>query len=207
MNTASAVSASVSEIQYCELNIYGKILCDAVKIYTKTGDDGTTGLQGGRRVPKSDPRISAYGGVDEINSLLGVVLSHGLEGDIESIMARIQNELFVTGADLSNPNLEDGKNRVTEQMVKRLEDDIDMLEEKLEPLTSFILPGGDVAAAFIHLARTAARRAETLVVILEEKEKINPWCRIYLNRLADILFVMARIRNSQQDCPDVPWVP
>ena len=178
-----------------------------LKIYTKTGDDGTTGLQGDKRILKSDPRIIAYGNIDEINSLLGVISSHGLDEDISKIFTRLQNELFVAGADLSNPNLEDGKNRVNESMIKKLESEIDVFENELEPLTNFILPGGDHVAALIHFARTVARRAETQIIALEQNEKINIHCKMYVNRLSDLLFVMARVVNKRKNTPDIIWNP
>ncbi len=117
-----------------------------LKIYTKTGDDGTTGLQGDLRVSKSNPRIIAYGTIDEANAQLGVVLSNKLDKDIEEVLIQIQNELFVAGADLSNPNLQDDKNRITSQMTNFLENKIDHFESELDPLTNFILPGGDICS-------------------------------------------------------------
>ena len=178
-----------------------------MKIYTKTGDDGTTGLQGNKRVLKCDQRIIAYGSIDEVNSILGVISSHGLEDDFSKIIMRVQNELFIAGADLSNPDLDDGKNRVTENMIKTLETEIDSFEEELEPLTNFILPGGDHVAALIHFARTVTRRAETQIITLEQNEKINIHCRTYVNRLSDLLFVMARVRNKRKNTPDIIWNP
>jgi cob(I)alamin adenosyltransferase len=179
----------------------------SLKIYTKTGDDGTTGLQGGRRVPKSDLRIQAYGAVDEINSVLGLVLTHKLDADVKSLLIQIQNELFVAGSDLSNPDLSNQKNRVSESMILNLESRIDKFESELTPLTNFILPGGDTAAAFLHLARTVTRRAETILVELAKKEQINEPCQKYLNRLSDLLFVMARIVNKRSNTLDVIWKP
>ena len=178
-----------------------------LKIYTKTGDDGTTGLQGDKRILKSHPRIIAYGSIDEVNSLLGVISSHELDDDFSKIFTRLQNELFVAGADLSNPNLEDEKNRVSENMIKKMEDEIDLFEKELEPLTNFILPGGDHIAALIHFARTVSRRAETQIIALEQSEKINTQCRMYVNRLSDLLFVMARVLNKRKNTPDVIWNP
>jgi cob(I)alamin adenosyltransferase len=178
-----------------------------LKIYTKTGDDGTTGLQGGRRVSKSDLRIQAYGAVDEINSVLGIILTHKLDSDIKSLLTQIQNELFVAGSDLSNPDLINQRNRVTESMIANLEAHIDKLESELAPLTNFILPGGNVVAAFLHLGRTTTRYAETILVELARKERINQSCQKYLNRLSDLLFVMARIVNKRSNTPDVIWKP
>jgi cob(I)alamin adenosyltransferase len=178
-----------------------------LKIYTKTGDDGTTGLQGGKRVAKSDLRIQAYGLVDEINSILGIVLTHELDVDIKNLLILIQNELFIAGSDLSNPELTNTKNRITEPMILNLENHIDRFESELSPLTNFILPGGHRVASFLHLARTATRRTETTVVELSESERLNPECQKYLNRLSDLLFVMARLVNKRTNTPDVIWKP
>ncbi|MGI0004678.1 MAG: cob(I)yrinic acid a,c-diamide adenosyltransferase [Candidatus Nitrosotenuis sp.] len=178
-----------------------------MKIYTKTGDDGTTGLQGGKRISKSNLRIIAYGAVDEANSCLGVVLSHELDDDIKNLLIRIQNELFVAGSDLSDPNLDNKKNRVTESMVTNLEENIDRFEKELEPLANFILPGGHVVASYFHLARTITRRAETQMIALAIQEKLNPSCQKYLNRLSDLLFVLARTANKRAKIPDVVWKP
>lgn len=178
-----------------------------MKIYTKTGDDGTTGLQGGKRVSKSDLRIVAYGSVDEINSCIGVSLTHELDADIKDLLTRIQSELFVVGSDLSNPNLTNTKNRITNVMIETLEKNIDRFEQDLTPLANFILPGGHKVAAHLHLARTVTRRAETQVVMLAEHEQINPSCQKYLNRLSDLLFVLARTINKRTGTPDVIWKP
>jgi cob(I)alamin adenosyltransferase len=178
-----------------------------LKIYTKTGDDGTTGLQGGKRVSKADLRILAYGGIDEINSCLGIILSHDLDLDIRNLLTKIQNELFVAGSDLSDPNLANTKNRVTDTMVKNLEKAIDKFEEELAPLTNFILPGGNMIASHLHMARTIARRAETQIVSLSAREQLNPMCQRYLNRLSDLLFVLARVINKRSNTKDVIWKP
>ena len=178
-----------------------------MKIYTKTGDDGTTGLQGGKRVSKSDLRIQAYGAIDEINSTLGIVLTHQLDSDVKSLLTLIQNELFVAGSDLSNPDLSSQKTRIAESMILNLESSIDRFESELAPLTNFILPGGHPVAAFLHLARTTTRRAETITVELAKKEQINEWCQKYLNRLSDLLFVIARTVNKRTGTPDVIWKP
>jgi cob(I)alamin adenosyltransferase len=178
-----------------------------LKIYTKTGDDGTTGLQGGKRVSKADLRIIAYGSVDEINSCLGVVLTQNMDSDIKELLMRIQNELFVAGSDLSDPNLANTKNRVTDAMIKNLEKNIDRFEQELEHLTNFILPGGHKTAAYLHLARTITRRAETQVALLSKQEQINVNCQKYLNRLSDLLFVLARTVNKRAGVEDVIWKP
>ncbi len=175
------------------------------KIYTKTGDDGTTGLFGNIRVKKSDPRIAAYGTVDELNAMIGIILSSKLPSDLEKLLTQIQNDLFVVGADLANPNLRNTSNRVTSKMVKFLENQIDKLEEKLSPITYFILPGGHLSASQTHLARAICRRAETNIVYLSEKEQINNECIVYMNRLSDLLFVIARTVNKRKKIPDVSW--
>ncbi|MDR3782326.1 MAG: cob(I)yrinic acid a,c-diamide adenosyltransferase [Candidatus Nitrosotalea sp.] len=176
-----------------------------MKIYTKTGDDGTTGLIGNKRVQKSNPRIVTYGMVDELNAALGIVLSSKLGKDIRDLLTKIQNDLFVVGADLANPNLDNKSNRVTSDMVFYLEKEIDRLEEKLSPITFFILPGGDLVASQVHLARAICRRAEINVVNLSEVDKINNECLVYMNRLSDLLFVVARTINKRKKISDVAW--
>ncbi len=176
-----------------------------MKIYTKTGDDGNTGLQGNLRIAKSHPRIISYGIVDEANAALGIVLTNSLDDDITKILTDIQNDLFLVGSDLSNPNLNDVKNRVSLNMVEKLEQYIDKFELELPLLTNFILPGGDVAAAQIHYVRTIVRRAETQVVQLSEKDEINSNCIKYLNRLSDLFFVLGRLINKRKDIDDILW--
>ena len=155
------------------------------KIYTKTGDDGFTGLIGGKRVSKSNQRIVAYGTVDELNSSIGMIMSSKLDNDIHEILEKIQNDLFVVGADLANPDLNVPSNRITEDMVKFLEENIDKFENELSPITYFILPGGDAIASQVHLARSISRRAETQIIQLSEKEnsrkkaKEKGTCRVY----------------------------
>jgi cob(I)alamin adenosyltransferase len=176
-----------------------------VKIYTKTGDDGSTGLIGGKRVQKSNPRIIAYGAVDELNSSLGIILSSKLDVDIADLLIRIQNDLFVVGADLANPDLKNISNRITADMVQFLEESIDKLEKELSSITYFILPGGDSIASQLHMARAISRRAETNIVHLTELEEINKACQIYMNRLADLLFVLARVVNKRKMIKDIAW--
>lgn len=176
-----------------------------MKIYTKTGDDGNTGLQGNVRIAKSHPRIVAYGTVDEINAVLGMVLTNSLDEEIVKILTKIQNELFLVGADLSNPNLNDIKNRISLDMIDKLEQYIDKFELELPPLTNFILPGGNRAAAQLHYARTVVRRGETQVVQLSEKDEINSNCIKYLNRLSDLFFVIGRLINKRNDHEDILW--
>ena len=178
-----------------------------MKIYTKTGDDGKTGLQGGKRISKSNIRITAYGSIDEVNSVLGIILSHGVDDDVQEILSEIQNELFFLGSDLSNPDLSDQKNRVSLEMVENLEKNIDKFEDTLPPLTNFILPGGTHLAALTHFARTVTRRAETLLVQLSEIEEINPNCLLYLNRLSDLFFVLSRELNKRENFEDIVWNP
>ena len=176
-----------------------------MKIYTKTGDNRNTSLQGNVRIAKSHPRIIAYGTIDEANAVLGMVLTNSLDKDITEILIGIQNELFLVGADLSNPNLNDVKNRVSLRMVNKLEQYIDKLELELSPLTNFILPGGSIAAAQLHYARTVVRRGETQVVKLSEKDEINSNCIKYLNRLSDLFFVIGRLINKRNNKEDILW--
>ncbi|MGI0007851.1 MAG: cob(I)yrinic acid a,c-diamide adenosyltransferase [Nitrosotalea sp.] len=176
-----------------------------MKIYTKTGDDGTTGLIGNKRVKKSNPRIVSYGMVDELNASIGIILSSKLGKDIRVMLTKIQNDLFVVGADLANTSQENKSNRVTSEMVSYLEKEIDRLEEKLSPITYFILPGGDLIASHVHLARAICRRAETNMVHLTESENVNNECLIYMNRLSDLLFVVARTINKRKKISDVAW--
>ena len=176
-----------------------------MKIYTKTGDDGTTGLIGNKRVKKSNLRIATYGQVDELNAAIGIILSSKLGKDIRDLLTRIQNDLFVVGADLANPNLDNKSNRVTSEMVLFLEKEIDRLDEKLSPITFFILPGGDMVASQVHLARAICRRSEIDVVKLSEVDKINNECLVYMNRLSDLLFVIARTINKRKKISDVEW--
>ena len=178
-----------------------------MKIYTKTGDDGNTGLQGDFRISKSHSRIMAYGTVDEANAAIGIVLTNTLDDDIRQVLTQIQNELFLLGSDLSNQNLNDLKNRISLESVEKLEEIIDKFELELSPITNFILPGGNVAAAQIHQVRTIVRRAETLVVKLSDKDEINSNCIKYLNRLSDLMFVMGRLINKRNDVEDIIWKP
>ncbi len=177
------------------------------KIYTRTGDAGTTGLGDGTRVAKTHPRIEAYGTVDEANSALGLA-AVALAGNAHGAMLmRIQNDLFDLGADLCRPGTaSEGALRIAEAQVLRLEREIDAMNERLQPLRSFVLPGGTPAAAFLHQARTVTRRAERLTVELAEAEAINSAAIRYLNRLSDHLFVLSRALNDR-GAADVLWVP
>lgn len=180
------------------------------RIYTKTGDGGETSLGDGTRVPKTNVRIIAYGGVDELNSVLGVAMAHGLPDELTLAITRIQNDLFDVGADLCIPETEEPPAwtplRITTEQVARLEGWIDQWNDRLEPLNSFILPGGALAAAHLHLARTICRRVEIGVIALAAIEKVNPRVIEYLNRLSDLLFVIARIANDDGRA-DVKWIP
>ena len=173
------------------------------KIYTRTGDTGTTGMVDGSRVAKSDPRIAAIGDVDEANSVLGVALIDVPAGPVRDELVRIQNDLFDLGADLATPGGIDGALRIVPTQVERLERAIDALNADLSPLTSFILPGGDAGAAGLHLARAVVRRAERSVTAMPEASRV---AATYINRLSDYLFVAARALN-QSGAGDVLWVP
>lgn len=183
-----------------------------MKIYTRTGDSGETGLIGGKRVPKSDPRIVAYGAVDELNSNIGVALAFMSKQeslhDLRDVLVKVQNDLFVVGSDLADssyPDRQHGTPRVQEKMASALEPVIDKFEAQLEPISYFILPGGTVESSLLHQCRGVARRAETAVVALSKVETINPALGIYLNRLSDLLFVMARLANKRAGKADVAW--
>ena len=177
------------------------------KIYTKTGDAGDTGLGDGSRVPKDHPRVTAYGAVDELNALLGVFVTHLDAGPTRELIRSVQNDLFDVGADLCVPVADGDKAlRVRAEQSTRLERAIDDLNERLQPLKSFVLPGGTSAAAWCHFARTVCRRAERDVVTLAHGEAVNPQVIIYLNRLSDLLFVLGRICNNDGK-DDVLWVP
>ena len=178
-----------------------------MKIYTKTGDEGKTSLFDNSRVWKSDERILSYGAVDELNSSIGIALALELDPEIKDILVKIQNDLFIVGSDPANPSISDKKIRTTSEMIVFLEEKIDLLEPQLEPLTSFILPGGTLLASIIHLSRTISRRAETHVVALSKNEEINRDAAIYLNRLSDLMFILARSINNRKKIPDVVWKP
>jgi len=183
------------------------------KIYTRTGDDGTTGLVAGDRRPKYDLRIAAYGTVDETNAVIGIVRLHTASmPDLDAMLMRIQNDCFDLGADLATPDtgekLDYEPLRIVDAQVVRIEADIDTLNADLEPLRSFVLPGGTEAAAHLHLARTVSRRAERLMVELADQdgEAVNPAAIRFANRLSDFFFVAARWVNDQGRA-DVLWVP
>jgi len=180
------------------------------RIYTKSGDQGQTGLGDGARVPKDHPRVAAYGSVDELNAVLGLLLAHCPTVPAADLLRGVQNDLFDVGADLCRPQPTDEapgqRLRVRPEQAARLEAAIDRLNEPLQPLTSFVLPGGSPAAAWCHLARTVCRRAERDVVTLTHTEAVNPQVIVYLNRLSDLLFVQARVCNGSGQ-NDVLWLP
>ena len=171
------------------------------KIYTRTGDTGTTGLGDGARVPKSSPRIEALGAVDELNSALGVLLAEPLAADLRQQLVEVQHDLFELGGELSIP----GYTRLDAQHIARLEQLLDAHNAVLGPLKEFILPGGSRAAALCHLARTICRRAERRVVSLASAEPLSAYCQQYLNRLSDLLLAVSRILNQRDGQPDVLW--
>ena len=176
-----------------------------MKIYTKTGDDGKTSLFDNSRVWKSHERIISYGAVDELNSALGIAISMDLDHQIKEILVRIQNDLFIVGSDLANPDMSNTKIRTENNMISLLENDIDTFESELLGLTSFILPGGTLLSSILHLSRTIARRAETSVIALSQKEEINKIASVYLNRLSDLLFVLASTINKRKNIDDIVW--
>ena len=179
------------------------------RIYTRGGDAGQTSLGDGSRVPKNDPRIEAYGAVDELNSLLGLVLAGELPAEFEPWLEDIQNDLFDLGADFAVP-VEDQRRerlRVTPAQVERLEELCDLVNERLEPLKSFVLPGGGESAARLHVARAVCRRAERLAVGLADTHGVNPAALAYLNRLSDLLFILARAANVEEGGDEPLWRP
>ena len=188
-----------------------------MKIYTKTGDKGLTGLIGGKRIPKSDIRIIAYGSVDELNSYIGLSISllskHTLSSsssssfsDIIVTLSRIQNELFIIGSDLADPDLSKSSSlRVQSNMITVLENDIDNYEKELSPITYFILPGGSIESSNLHIARSIARRTETNIAKLFLEDMINNLVLVYLNRLSDLLFVLSRTINKRLQISDIAW--
>ena len=178
------------------------------KVYTRTGDRGSTALGGGQRVAKNSARIAAYGTVDELNSAIGAALALGLSERLVETLTPIQNELFHSGSDLCI--LQEDKERmpvptIEAKHVEALESRIDELSEALPPLENFVLPGGAPGAAMLHLARTICRRAERACVALAAEEPVGETILPYLNRLSDLLFVMARYENAQREVPDVLW--
>ncbi|HXP82908.1 MAG TPA: cob(I)yrinic acid a,c-diamide adenosyltransferase [Verrucomicrobiae bacterium] len=179
------------------------------KIYTRTGDEGKTSLGDGARLPKFHLRVTAYGSVDETNSVIGVANLHVANPEVLQLLRHIQNDLFDVGADLCRPERPSAEKlslRITEDQVTWLENQIDRFNAELEPLNSFVLPGGSPASAYLHLARTVTRRAERDVVRLSAEEPVNPAVLRYVNRLSDLLFVLARFLNDKGK-EDVRWQP
>lgn len=181
-----------------------------MKIYTKTGDKGDTGLIDGSRISKSDLRIMAYGEVDEANSHIGLIISNieknSIFDDVKKILLNVQQDLFVLGAELANPKtLKDDNMLVKREMISTIEKYIDNFESELAPLSNFILPGGSVESSLLHICRTVVRRAETSAVALAKEQKINQGILTYLNRISDLFFVLARVTNKRQKRNDIPW--
>lgn len=180
-----------------------------MKIYTKTGDGGETGLFGGARVSKASERVETYGEVDELNSVLGLVLTEPFDPAITALLTSVQSRLFDLGAELAtapDSKVSLGIPLIDEPEIAALEQAIDRAETELTPLKSFVLPGGSRAAGYLHLARTVCRRAERRLVALAQHEAVRPEALRYLNRLSDALFVFARLANHRAGIADVPWV-
>lgn len=171
------------------------------RIYTRTGDKGTTGLGDGSRISKSDLRIAAIGDIDELNSVIGIVLSHEVDSATREALTRIQHQLFNAGGELCMP----GNPMIQESHVTWLEQQLDHLNQSLQPLKEFILPGGSSEAAYCHLARTVCRRAERNLVLLNDRDTVSTILMQYVNRLSDFLFVLARHINKQKNQPDIMW--
>jgi cob(I)alamin adenosyltransferase len=177
------------------------------KIYTRGGDAGETSLGGGARVSKLDARIAAYGTVDEVNAAVGLALAAGCPADFAEVLARVQNELFDLGADLSVPLENEARLRVTQAQVDALEQDCDRFNASLPELKSFVLPAGNETAARLHVARTICRRAERKALAASGVNDLNPLALVYLNRLSDLLFILARAANAAAGRPETLWKP
>lgn len=182
-----------------------------MKIYTKTGDKGETGLFGGERVSKSDLRLNAYGSIDELNSFLGLAIIEITSVEIRNLLNDLQNKLFVLGSDLATPETEKNKKlditRLPDSYILETEQAIDKYEAQLEELKNFILPGGSKGSALLHICRTISRRAEREVVALKNTEHIGENIVIFLNRLSDLFFVLSRFENKYSNIPDTKWIP
>lgn len=180
-----------------------------MKIYTKTGDNGDTGLFGGGRVPKNSPRIDTYGTIDELNSYIGLAAAEVADEEIKELLVSIQSRLFTVGSDLATPLTEKNEKlnitRVPESYYIYLEKSIDKFDEKLDTLKNFVLPGGSKGAALLHVCRAVCRRAERKAVALKDLEKVNNNIIIFLNRLSDLFFVLARYENANLNIPDTLW--
>lgn len=182
-----------------------------MKIYTKTGDLGETGLFGGERVSKHSTRLDAYGTVDELNSFIGYTITEVISNDIKSLLTDVQQKLFVVGSDLATPQTEKNQKlkitRTPDHYISETEKLIDNYESQLEELKNFILPGGSKGAALLHICRTIARRAEREIVALKNTEEIGNNIIIFLNRLSDLFFVLSRFENKCSNIPDTKWIP
>jgi len=182
-----------------------------MKIYTKTGDQGETGLFGGERVSKHSTRLDAYGTVDELNSFIGYTITEVISNDIKSLLTDVQQKLFVVGSDLATPQTEKNQKlkitRTPDHYISETEKLIDNYESQLEELKNFILPGGSKGAALLHICRTIARRAEREIVALKNTEEIGNNIIIFLNRLSDLFFVLSRFENKYSNIPDTKWIP
>lgn len=177
------------------------------RIYTRGGDGGETSLGDGSRVSKLDSRVVALGAVDELNAHVGQALAHGCRADIRAVLERVQNELFDLGADVSVPPSLEGRLRVSQAMIDALESDCDRVNAELSELRSFVLPGGAAAAAALHVARTVCRRAELETLRATAEHDLSVLCAVYLNRLADLLFVLARAVNAAEGGQEPLWKP
>jgi cob(I)alamin adenosyltransferase len=179
------------------------------KIYTRTGDKGETGLVGGARVPKDSLRVDAYGSVDELNSVLGIARASLDDAELDDLLSELQKDLFVVGADLASAAGHQQRHvpRISKQKIDDMESTIDRFEAQLFPLKSFILPGGGVPGSLLHNARTVARRAERRIIALSRQEPVNELMLPYMNRLSDLLFVMARLANRRENKPEIEWHP
>lgn len=182
-----------------------------MKIYTKSGDKGETGLFGGERVSKDSPRINAYGTVDELNSFIGLALTEVKDEEVKVLLKRIQNLLFTIGSDLATPDTEKNKKfnipRINAEHIEELEREIDKFDSRLEELRNFILPGGCKSATLLHVCRTICRRAERKAIRLNNEVKINSDIIIFLNRLSDLFFVLSRYENKISGTEDIKWQP
>ncbi len=176
-----------------------------MKLYTKSGDDGSTSLFGGVRVSKTDPRVVAYGCVDELNAAIGVAVSVSIDEEMRAHLQNIQSELFVIGAELATPSTGKTQAQLAQSSIDAIEGLIDSADGACSPLTQFILPGGCPSAATLHLARTVCRRAERAAIELASQEPVRDCVIVYLNRLGDLLFALARLANQRADHPETPW--
>ncbi len=182
-----------------------------MKIYTKTGDKGETGLFGGERVSKHSTRLDAYGTIDELNSFIGLAITEIKNNEINNILIGLQNKLFVVGSDLATPETDKNKKlnivRTPDLFIEETEKDIDRFDSQLDELKNFILPGGSKGASLLHICRTIARRAEREIVALKNTEEIGNNIVIFLNRLSDLFFVLSRFENKYSNIPDTKWIP